>query len=46
MTASIEDGDDIYEGVPSLDVMFSLHELGVFYKLKFNYLSEFCLFYN
>ena len=46
VTASVEDGDDINEGVPSRDVMFSLPELGVFYKLKFNYLSEFCLFYN
>ena len=39
VTASVEDGDNINEGVPSRDLMFSLSELGVSHKL--NYLSEF-----
>ena len=35
VTASVEDGDDINEGVPSSDFVFSLPEPGVFHLLDY-----------
>ena len=35
VTASIEDGDIINEGVPSPDFEFSIPELGVFHSLDY-----------